>query len=98
MQHPDDEDVSGYIAGLMMGTDDPPPMDVPLQAMTIRIPTTLAAQVIELSTSIHRSRNETVRLLLQAGLDAVLVRIPHEVADEFFVAVGERVQDMDNDD
>ena len=97
MHHPDDDEVSGYIAGLMLGADDPPPTDAPLHPMTIRIPYPLAAQLIELSGHIGKSRNETARLLLHAGLEAVLKRLPAEVADDFSEAASERLQDMDNE-
>lgn len=98
MEHPDrSPDVSGYIAGLILGAEDPVGQGSPLHSMSIRIPLELAAYVIEMATSTGKSRNEMARLLLQAGVDEVLGRLPAEASEDIRLAVGERFGDMRDD-
>lgn len=98
MDHPDKRpDVSGYIAGLILGAEEPVGQGSPLHSMSIRIPLELAAYVIEMAISTDKSRNEMARLLLQAGVDEVLGRLPTEASEDIRLAVVERFCDMRDD-
>lgn len=89
-----DEDVSGYIADLLSGADEVPQAHIPLHIMSVRIPMDLAAHLIVMAESGDKSRNEMARLLLQAGVDAVLSRLPPEIAFDMREAARERYQEM----
>ena len=88
------DDVSDYVANLLMGNDDPPAEAQQLHAMSIRIPYELAAYLIVMAEAGDRSRNEMARLLLQAGVDSVLGRLPPEISVDTREAAMERFQEM----
>lgn len=89
-----DEDTSGYIAQRLLGDDSDAPSNQPLHTMSLRLPMEMAAYVIEMASSADTSRNEMARLLLQAGVDSVLARLPAEVAYDTREAARERLRDM----
>lgn len=88
------EDTSDYIARRLLGEDSDAPSYQPLHTMSLRLPMETAAFVIELATSADTSRNEMARLLLQAGIDSVLARLPAEAAYDTREAARERLRDM----
>lgn len=92
--HEPDDDVTGYIAGLLLGQEPEAPHQQPLHTMSLRLPLEMAAYVFELATSADKSRVEMARLLVQAGIDSVLSRLPPEVADETREAAHERLIGM----
>ena len=69
------EDVAGYIAARVLGEDSETPQQ-PLHAMSLRLPYEMAAYLIELAGTTDTSRVEMARQLVQAGIDAVLARLP----------------------
>ena len=76
MQEPS-EDVAGYIAARVLGEDSETPSQQPLHAMSLRLPYEMAAAyLIELAGTTDTSRVEMARQLVQAGIDAVLSRLP----------------------
>lgn len=78
-----DEDVSAYIAGLLLsGGEQEPPQQAPMYTMSLRLPIEMAAYVFELASTADKSRVEMARLLVQAGIDAVFDRLPPEIAYE----------------
>lgn len=89
-----DQDVSGFVAGLLSGRDDTPQPQLPLHAMSLRIPMELASYLIVMAEGGDKSRNEMARLLMQAGVDSVLSRLPPEVAVDMRQAAFERYQEM----
>ena len=93
MQEPN-EDVAGYIAARVLGEDSETPPQQPLHAMSLRLPYEKAAYLIELAGTTDTSRVEMARQLVQAGIDAVLSRLPAEVAYDIRTAAQERLQDM----
>ncbi len=90
----DDEDVTGYIAARILGEDSDTPQQQPLHTMSLRLPYEMAAFVIELAGTADTSRVEMARLLVQAGIDSVLSRLPPEVAHDTREAARERLADM----
>ena len=93
MNEPDD-DVTGYIAGLILGHEPEAPHQQPLHTMSLRLPLEMAAYVFELAITADKSRVEMARLLVQAGIDSVLSRLPPEVAYDTCEAARERLADM----
>lgn len=89
-----DEDTSGYIVQRLLGGDSDAQSHQPLHTMSLRLPMETAAFVIELAISADTSRNEMARLLLQAGIDSVLARLPAEAAYDTREAARERLRDM----
>lgn len=89
-----DEDTTGYIAARLLGEDSDGPAHQPLHTMSLRLPMEMAAFVIELAGSADTSRVEMARLLVQAGIDSVLSRLPPEVAYDTREAARERLSDM----
>jgi hypothetical protein len=89
-----DEDISGFVADLLSGKEDISRPELPLHAMSLRIPLELAAYVIVMAESGDKSRNEMARLLMQAGVDSVLSRLPQEVAVDTRQAAFERYKEM----
>ena len=92
--HEPDEDVAGYIASRVLGEDSETPPQQPLHAMSLRLPYEMAAYLIELAGTTDTSRVEMARQLVQAGIDAVLSRLPAEVAYDIRSAAHERLKDM----
>ena len=88
------EDVAGYIAARVLGEDSETPPQQPLHTMSLRLPYEMAAYLIELAGTTDTSRVEMARQLVQAGIDAVLSRLPAEVAYDIRCAANERLQDM----
>lgn len=93
MQEPD-EDTTGYIASLLMGEELDAPQQQPLHTMSLRLPMEMAAFVIELALSADKSRVEMARLLVQAGIDSVLSRLPAETVYDIREAARERLTEM----
>ena len=54
----------------------------------------MAAYLIELAGTTDTSRVEMARQLVQAGIDAVLARLPAEVAYDIHEAARERLSEM----
>lgn len=96
--HEPDDDVTGYIAGLLLGQEPEVPAQQPLHTMSLRLPLEMAAYVFELATTADKSRVEMARLLVQAGIDSVLSRLPPEVAYDTREAARERLIDMISED
>ena len=92
MQEPS-EDVAGYIAARVLGEDSETPQQ-PLRMMSLRLPYEMAAYLIELAGTTDTSRVEMARQLVQAGIDAVLSRLPAEVAYGIHEAARERLSEM----
>jgi hypothetical protein len=92
--HEPNEDVAGYIAARVLGEDSETPPQQPLHTMSLRLPYEMAAYLIELAGTTDTSRVEMARQLVQAGIDAVLSRLPAEVAYDIRTAAQERLQDM----
>lgn len=88
------EDVAGYIASRVLGEDSETPPQQPLHAMSLRLPYEMAAYLIELAGTTDTSRVEMARQLVQAGIDAVLSRLPAEVAYGIHEAARERLSEM----
>ena len=86
------EDVAGYIAARVLGEDSKPPAAAAL--MSLRLPYEMAAYLIELAGTTDTSRVEMARQLVQAGIDAVLARLPAEVAHDIHEAARERLSEM----
>ena len=86
------EDVAGYIASRVLGEDSKPPAAAAL--MSLRLPYEMAAYLIELAGTTDTSRVEMARQLVQAGIDAVLSRLPSEVAHDIHEAARERLAEM----
>ena len=57
--------------------------------MSLRLPYEMAAYLIELAGTTDTSRVEMARQLVQAGIDAVLARLPAEVAYDIHEAARE---------
>lgn len=93
MQEPD-EDTSGYIASLLLGEETEASQHQPLHTMSLRLPMEMAAFVIELAITADKSRVEMARLLVQAGIDSVLSRLPPDVAYDTREAARERLSHM----
>lgn len=90
-----DEDVSGYIANLLTGEDMSNEVDQPrIHTMTLRLPMEMASYLIVMAQNADRSRVEMGRLLVQAGIDSVLSRLPPEVAIDTREAAHERFLEM----
>ena len=62
--------------------------------MSLRLPYEMAAYLIELAGTTDTSRVEMARQLVQAGIDAVLSRLPAEVAYGIHEAARERLSEM----
>ncbi len=92
--HEPNEDVAGYIAARVLGEDSETPPQQPLHAMSLRLPYEMAAYLTEPAGATDTSRVEMARQLVQAGIDAVLSRLPAEVAYDIRTAAQERLQDM----
>ena len=92
--HEPNEDVAGYIAARVLGEDSETPPQQPLHTMSLRLPYEMAAYLIELAGTTDTSRVEMARQLVQAGIDAVLSRLPAEVAYDIRSAAHERLKDM----
>ena len=92
MQEPS-EDVAGYIAARVLGEDSKPPAAA-AALMSLRLPYEMAAYLIELAGTTDTSRVEMARQLVQAGIDAVLSRLPAEVAYDIHEAARERLSEM----
>ena len=71
-----------------------PPPQQPLHSMSLRLPYEMAAYLIELAGTTDTSRVEMARQLVQAGIDAVLSRLPAEVAYDIHEAARERLSEM----
>jgi hypothetical protein len=89
-----DQDVTDYIAGLISGTDDVHVQVEPLHSMSLRLPIDLTAYLFVMAEHGDKSRNEMARLLLQAGIDSVISRLPPEVAHDIRESACERYQDL----
>ena len=96
--HEPDDDVTGYIAGLLLGREPETPHQHPLYTMTLRLPLEMAAYLFELATTADKSRVEMARLLVQAGIDSVLSRLPPEIAYDTREAARERLISMISED
>lgn len=96
--HKPDDDVTGYIAGLLLGQELESPHQQPLHTMSLRLPLEMAAYVFELAITADKSRVEMARLLVQAGIDSVLSRLPPEIADDTREAARERLISMISED
>ena len=70
------------------------PPQQPLHLMSLRLPYEMAAYLIELAGTTDTSRVEMARQLVQAGIDAVLSRLPAEVAYDIHEAARERLSEM----
>ena len=96
--HEPDDDVTGYIAGLLLGQELESPHQQPLHTMSLRLPLEMAAYVFELAITADKSRVEMARLLVHAGIDSVLSRLPPEIADDTREAARERLISMISED
>ncbi len=96
--HEPDDDVTGYIAGLLLGQELESPHQQPLHTMSLRLPLEMAAYVFELAITAEKSRVEMARLLVQAGIDSVLSRLPPEIAYDTREAARERLISMISED
>ena len=87
-------DVAGYIAERNHKKETKNTHQQPLHAMSLRLPYEMAAYLIELAGTTDTSHNEKNRQLVQAGIDAVLSRLPAEVAYDIHEAARERLSEM----
>ena len=92
--HEPNEDVAGYIAARVLGEDSETPPQQPLHTMSLRLPYEMAAYLIELAGHLDTGGIGGSCQLVQAGIDAVLSRLPAEVAYDIRTAAQERLQDM----
>lgn len=88
------DDTAAYVAGLLMGNEPEPPHQQPMHTMSLRLPLEMAAYVFELASTSEKSRVEMARLLIQAGIDSVLQRLPPEIAYETREGAFSRLADM----
>ena len=93
MQEPD-EDITGYITSLLLGEEPDTTQQQPVHTMSLRLPMDTAALLIELALSADKSRVEMARLLVWAGIDSVLSRLPVETAHDIREAARERLDEM----
>lgn len=92
----DEEDISGYLAGLLSGAPEEPEevFQPAMYPMTVRVHMSLAAQLFVMAEGSDKSRTEMARLLIQAGIDSVLARLPSPVRDDLQEAAHERFLEL----
>ena len=89
---PEDNSAAARAAGLFSVGSDPEDYDVPgTYAMTFRLPLKLAAYVAVMADHADISRNEMAKLILQAGVQAILSRTPDGIRAEIEGALSEQV-------
>jgi hypothetical protein len=87
-------DITDQISNMLISSSEELQEHQALHALSLRIPLELAANLIAMAEQAGVSRNEMARLLMQAGVQAVLARLPPQTAAEICESAADRYESM----